>query len=251
MTAQLKPETTDAVLLCGGQGSRLGSLTRSTPKPLLPVGGRPFLFYLLLSLRGQGFRRFILATHYLSEKFEDFVASCDDFRSDTLVVQEKEPLGTGGALKNAAAHVQSFRFVAVNGDTFLSQPMAPVLDRHSLVKSCFTMVVVRADHVIGGSESKDGVEASSDGKISGLIPRGQSGEGWVNAGLYVVDKEMALSWPSGRYELETSLKTMMGSAESYAFYSEACLIDIGTPECYAKANRDPNLIKPIISEGLL
>ncbi len=113
------------------------------------------------------------------------------------------------------------------------------------------MVVVRADHVIGGSESKDGVEASSDGKISGLIPRGQSGEGWVNAGLYVVDKEMALSWPSGRYELETSLKTMMGSAESYAFYSEACLIDIGTPECYAKANRDPNLIKPIISEGLL
>ena len=245
MAIELNPGTTDTVVLCGGEGSRLGILTRSTPKPLLPVGERPFLLYLLLNLRRQGFRRFILATHYLSEKFYDFVASCGEFRNDMLLVSEEEPLGTGGALRHAAAHVRSSSFLALNGDSYISQPLKPVLNQHSRGERSLTMVVVRAENVIGGPESKDAVELGLDGKISGFAPRGRVSEGWVNAGVYVLDRAMALSWPSGRYNLESNLKSLLGPTEGKAFFSEARLIDIGTPECYAKANQDPTLMEPI------
>ena len=237
VVTELKPNTTDAVLLCGGKGSRLGFLTRSTPKPLLPIGGRPFLLRLLLHLRRQGFRRFILVTHYLSEKFHDFLASCDEFRGETLVISEEEPLGTGGALRNAAAHVHSSSFLALNGDSYVSQPLAPVLHEHGRGDRFFTMVVVRAEKILGGRDSKDAVILDPNGKVSGFVPRGRVSEGWVNAGVYVLDKAVVLSWPSGRYDLESNLGSLLGSMGVQAFHSEARLLDIGTPECYANADQ--------------
>lgn len=236
MGIELTPEAIDAVVLCGGKGKRLGPLTQRTPKPLLFVGGRPFLFHLLSSLRGQGFRRFILATHYLSEKFQDFLAAYALIFDNCTVVCEKEPLGTGGALRNAVMYVRSSFFIALNGDSYIPQPLAPVLDHHTQTENSFTMVAARAENVVGGVENKGAVRLGAGGAIVGVVPGGKS-EGWVNAGIYVLDRATVLSWPTGQYDLESHLMSLLGGRKGQVFCSDAQLLDIGTPECYAQADQ--------------
>lgn len=238
MVGKIKPEDTDAIILCGGRGSRLAPFTQSIPKPLLAVGQRPFLFYLLLSLRRQGFRRYILATHYLSEKFQDFLKSYTEFAADTMIIPEAEPLGTGGALRKAATFVQSPFFVALNGDSFVSQPLADVLSSHVQMENAFTMVAVRKENVAGGVEQKGGLAISEKGEIIELSPGGARQQ-WVNAGVYVLDRNLVLSWPTRAYDLETNLVRLLGPKRGYVFYSESRLLDIGTPECYLEANQMP------------
>lgn len=240
MTTELKPADTDAVVLCGGQGSRLGELTKSIPKPLLPLAGYPFLLHLLLGMRREGFSRLILTTHYLADRFQDFVATYARFFNDTIVVLEEKPLGTGGALKNAAAYVQSATFVALNGDSYISQPLVPVLGYHTRMGNAFTMVAAKAENVLGGVVNKGALNIGTHGKIIGFSHSDRD-PGWVNAGIYVLDRVMVLSWPSGPYSLESSLMSLLGPREGHVFRSEGRLVDIGTPECYAMANQDPGL----------
>lgn len=232
------PESTDVVLLCGGRGSRLAPLTQSLPKPLLPVGKRPFLFYLLGNLRRQGFCRFILATRHLSEKFRDFLEDYREFAPETVVVFEEEPLGTGGGLRHAAAFVRSPVFVVLNGDSFIPQPLLPVLSSHVRLRKSFTMIAARSENVVGGAENKGALEIGDDGQIIGLSP-GAKSQRWVNAGVYILDRDMVLSWPEGRYDLEANLMALLGQRRGQVFFSECRLLDIGTPECYAEANQAP------------
>ena len=240
MASELKPVATDAVILCGGKGSRLGGLTKDTPKPLLPIGEHPFLLHLLLGMKQEGFSRFILTTHYLAEKFHDFVSTYGDLRNDTVVVTEDKPLGTGGALRNAASYVRSATFIGLNGDSYVSQPLMPVLDFHARMGNCFTMVAVRADNVLGGTANKGLLHIGAHCKITGFSPSG-GGLGWVNAGIYVLNRAMVLSWPSGPYSVEESLMSLLGPTEGHVFCSEGRLLDIGTPECYARAKLEPGL----------
>src|SRR3989338_10696574 len=130
MSHKLLPQETDVVILCGGKGTRLGSLTKETPKPLLNIGEVPFLFHLLQRFQKEGFKRFILATYYLSEQFEDFACKYRKTFPNIKIIIEKIPMGTGGALRNAVANVESEDFVALNGDVFVTQKLQPVLDYH-------------------------------------------------------------------------------------------------------------------------
>lgn len=221
----------DVVILCGGRGSRLGSLTKATPKPLLDVGGSPFLLRLLRRFQQEGFSRFILAAHYLADQFQNFVQDHSKLFPNVEVVVEKEPLGTGGALKNAARYVRSENFVALNGDVFVTQPLTPVLKRHFEKKNVFTMVAVKTENVEGVVRNKGGLELGAEEEVLSFRGHSQINENWVNAGVYVVDKEKILSWPEGCYDLEKELASLLYPDQARAFRSEAKLLDIGTPEC--------------------
>ncbi len=240
MAAELKPATTDIVILCGGKGTRLGGLTKSTPKPLLPIGEHPFLFHLLRRMRREGFGRFILTTHYLAEKFQSFLSQYGELLRDTILVSEEEPLGTGGALRNATMYIQSETFVGMNGDSYISQPLLPVVEFHARMGASFTMVAARAENVLGGVDSKGALDIGAQDRIAGFSPGGRS-RGWVNAGIYVLDRAMVLSWPAGRYDLEGNLMALLGPVEGRVFCSEGRLLDIGTPECYARASEELSL----------
>ena len=240
MALELKPATTDVVVLCGGKGTRLGGLTKNTPKPLLPIGEHPFLFHLLCRMRKEGFGRFIITTHYLAEKFQAFLSKYSDFLRDTILVPEEEPLGTGGALRNAAMYIQSEAFIGMNGDSYISQPLVPVVESHARMGASFTMVAARAENVLGGAESKGALDIGMQNRIIGFSPSGRS-RGWINAGIYVLDRTMVSSWPSGRYDLEGNLMTLLGPAAGRVFCSEVRLLDIGTPQCYAKADEELSL----------
>lgn len=241
----LVPADTEVVILCGGRGTRLGALTDETPKPLLPVGERPFLLHLLLRLKQEGFRRFILAVHYRAEQFEAFRAASTDRFPNLEVIVEPEPLGTGGALRHAAETVHSATFLALNGDSWVSQPLAPVLGEHERFKRGCTMVGVAASQVEGGALKKGVWRLGPSGEILDFTTPEAVADGWVNAGVYVLERALVLSWPKGAYSLEENLATLLSGRSAGVFCSPARLLDIGMAETYAGAARAMESADPL------
>ena len=227
----------DLVVLCGGRGTRLGQLSATTPKPLLPVDGEPFLLRLLRRMKQQGCGHMVLGAHYLAEQFEAFARVHAREFPHLEVVVEPEPLGTGGALREAADSVRSSTFVAINGDSWLPQPLAPVCQEHVRSQRRFTAVVVRTSHVHGGAVDKGLWDLGPDGAVRGFATQGRATDGWVNAGCYVLDRAMVRSWPRGSYSLEANLPHLLKGERAGVFCSTAHLLDIGTPECYARAGQ--------------
>lgn len=230
-------EKTDVVILCGGRGTRLGSLTVHTPKPLLPVNGEPFLVRRLRALRAEGVRRVLLAVQYLAPQFHAFVRAYAGECPEMTVVEEPVPLGTGGALRYASAHIRSSIFIAMNGDSWGVKAMAPVLETHAARGARFTMVVVRAERVEGNARHKGMVMLGAEGDIRGLSTGDAAGPQWINAGVYVLDRQLVRGWPEGSYDLEARLSSLVAPRDGWAFVSEDPLLDIGTPDCYELANQ--------------
>lgn len=225
----------DAVILCGGLGTRLGALTRETPKPLLPINGRPFLLHLLKRLQKEGVRRFFLAARYLSEQFADFVKVAQrEFESVELII-EPEPLGTGGALRHAAEFVAGKYFWGINGDSFVAQSLAPVARFAEEQQSRFAMVAVKETHIFGGARDKGGLRFNDRRVLENFRGHASAGESWQNGGIYHVSRDAVLNWPAGQYDLEQKLQQLMGEEPVHVFCSEALLLDIGKPETLGQA----------------
>lgn len=231
----MRVEEVDVIVLCGGRGSRLGTLTARMPKPLLPIAGRPFLLGLLSRLQGEGFRRFILAAHYLAGRFAEFIAEHQKAFPEMQLVVEPEPLGTGGALRHAVQGVGSATFLALNGDTWLHQEMKPVLEDHQRQGSVFTALGVQAGNVDGGSAQKGVWQMDASRRITAFVPRETSSAGWINAGVYVIEREFALAWPAGSYSLEERFPVLLKGKRATLFPSDGRLLDIGTPTDYRRA----------------
>lgn len=245
----LTPAMTDLVVLCGGRGTRLGPLTAVTPKPLLPVGGHPFLLKLLLRMKHQGIGRVVLATHYLADQFHAFATAYRNMLPALTVVVEPEPLGTGGALRHVVERVQSSTFVAVNGDTWVTQPLEAVLREHAQTAREATAVVVKTSQVEGEAAHKGVWRVGPGQRVEGLTTPARAVDGWVNAGLYVFSRALICSWPRGRYNVEEHVSSLLSGRRAGVFYSAGCLLDIGTPQCYALANRTWERFDPVGRPG--
>ncbi len=221
----------EAIVLAGGFGTRLRSVVSEVPKPLAPVAGRPFLFYILESLQAAGVARVILAIGHRGEMIEQAV----DGRFVQLSIEfsrEECPLGTGGALWQALSKCQDERVFALNGDTYLaldyaafaaSQPKADIL------------VAVRpvADRSRYGSVKLDGA------RILGFEEKGAAGPGLVNSGNYLLRSDLRTRLPfNGAFSFEQEiLHGHVDGLSIEAFATEADFIDIGTPADFALAQR--------------
>ncbi len=231
----LNPSMTDVVILCGGRGTRLGTLTSDVPKPLLKIGGEPFLLRLIHRLQREGFGRIVLAAHYLPEKFEEFLSVYSMDLPFVELLVEPEPLGTGGALRHAADHVASDTLVALNGDTWVQQPLRPVLEEHAGRAREFTVVAVKAERVEGQALKKGVWRIGPLGEILNFETRETVQDGWVNAGCYVLDRKMLSFWPVGSYSLEANLSVLLRGRKTGAFLSSGRMLDIGLPATYQQA----------------
>ncbi|HEX3768644.1 MAG TPA: NTP transferase domain-containing protein, partial [Puia sp.] len=108
---------TEAIILAGGMGSRLQSVTGDVPKCLAPVGGRPFLSYLLENSKRQGIKKFIFALGYKTDQIEDFVKKTLA-EGSYIFSTEGEPLGTGGAIYKACSEAEGRNVIVLNADTY-------------------------------------------------------------------------------------------------------------------------------------
>jgi NDP-sugar pyrophosphorylase family protein len=223
-----------AVVLAGGLGTRVASLSQGMPKVLLPVGRRPFLAHLIGWLEANGVSEVVLLLGHQAAAVSRAAHEAAGHLRITESV-EQEPLGTGGALKLAEPGLDE-RFLMVNGDTFLDLDLESFERLHDVAVPdgvIATLALVR--HREAGE--KGAVKLSPDGQIVRFLEKGVSGPGLINAGVYAIEKEGLADIPPGRavsLERET-FPLWMARADGKGLQgviTDAYFVDIGLPNDY-------------------
>lgn len=229
----LKQTDVDVVILCGGKGTRLNEVVNDRPKPMAEINGRSFLDILIGYVSCFGFKRVILSVCYMADYIKDYYRN-KRFPCEILFSQENEPLGTGGAVKQAENSVQSNPFLVLNGDSFCPVDLSQFLDFHLKKNAFVSMVVTESEDV------KDfGTICLDDSqKIVRFEEKKGRGKSFINAGIYLFEKEVFSLIPSNvRYSLEHDLFPTLVDQKFYGYVTQEKLIDIGTPERYELAKR--------------
>jgi D-glycero-alpha-D-manno-heptose 1-phosphate guanylyltransferase len=223
-----------AIILAGGFGTRLRSVVSDVPKPLAPVGGRPFLAYLLDELQRQGMEKVVLATGYMGDTVRKVVGtSWSGMRVGYS--QEETALGTGGAIALASRQIDTDAYFVLNGDTHLRLDYAS-FDRH-VDKFPGAMLGLALAHVPDVSRY-GAVSVAADGRVAGFSEKGREGAGYINAGVYRLTRGVEAGYPPReQFSFESEvLLPMAGAGQVAAFVSTSGFIDIGVPEDYARAD---------------
>ena len=221
----------EVIMLVGGFGTRLQTVVPGVPKPLASVAGRPFLAWLLDAYAAAGMRRAILATGYRAEQVREFAgARWNDM--EIAYSHEEEPLGTGGAVRQASSLVSGDGVHLINGDTFLRY--SPV-DLEKACRDAGTMAGVALAEV--DEVSRYGAVEIVAGRVSLFSEKGGQGPGLINAGCYFLTVEALSCLPKrAAFSLETGFLHAQAEARQLtAFTATSGFIDIGVPEDYARA----------------
>ncbi len=234
-----------AVILCGGQGTRLGALTANTPKPLLPVAGAPFLDVLVEELGRHGFDRVLLLAGHLSQEIEAFVrTSAAAKRRGVQIDLSVEPMraGTGGAVRFAADRLDDV-FLLMNGDSWFDMNLRRLTAfAQARGENAMTLALRAMPDV-----SRYGAVALAGDKITGFREKAQGlGAGLVNGGVYVCRKAALLGAmqalaPSQTAALSLETDVMPALSARGALGGLICdgyFLDIGVPESYAAAQTE-------------
>ena len=220
----------EAIVLAGGFGTRLSSMVSDVPKPMAPIGTRPFLEIILRQLSVNGFQRVVLSVGYLSEVIVRYFGSA--YEGMELVYEvEDEPLGTGGAVLAGMKHCRSDHVFVFNGDTYLVLDIADVEAKWQCYREPLIVALTVEDTARYGRLLVD------DGLVKGFMEKGVSGPGLINAGCYVLP--VGLLDNSGLrlpFSLEVDyLEQAVRQRPFHVFATEGMFIDIGIPDDYLLA----------------
>jgi mannose-1-phosphate guanylyltransferase len=218
-----------AVVLVGGEGTRLRPLTFTTPKPMLPIANRPFLEHQIAHLRAHGIDRVVLACGYRPDAIRAH------FGDELDYVVEPEPLGTGGAIAHAARAL-SETFVVANGDVLTDLDLSALVRFHRDREARMTLAL----HPVDDPSRYGVVVTAADGAVTAFVEKPAPGTApavTINAGTYVVEPGVLDLIPDGRaVSVEYDVFPLLVGAGLYAHGSDGYWRDIGTPESYLAAN---------------
>ena len=225
-----------AVILAGGQGTRLGALTHRVPKPMLPVAGRPFLDYLLWNLSRHGVGEILLSCGYLGEQIADYYRGKRWGKSSIRCLIEPEPLGTGGALRFLLPELDA-RFFLLNGDSLFDinygdLPLFPHVS--SMIPA------VMALRYVPNASRYGRVEMTAAGEVTHFLEKDpQPHPGLINAGVYWMDRRLVERLPEGISSVERDLfPALVNEGNLFAKRYEGYFMDIGVPDDYQQAGHD-------------
>jgi mannose-1-phosphate guanylyltransferase len=231
----------DAVLLVGGQGTRLRPLTATTPKPMLPAAGVPFLTHLLVRARDAGVDHAILSTSYKAEVFEEHFGDGEMLGLRISYVIEAEPLGTGGGIRNVAHLLAGDDFLVFNGDVLSGLDLRGLVDRH---------VTGAADVTLHLTEVPDPrafglVPLDANGRVTAFLEKPERPEqivtNRINAGCYVFAQSALEAIPTGRpvsVERETFPVLLESGAKLLGHVDSTYWLDLGTPAAFITGSVD-------------
>ena len=219
------------LILSGGLGTRLRSVINNQPKPMALISGRPFLEYLILQLRKQGLTDIVLCIGYLGEQVKRYFGDGGRWGIHISYSHEKEPLGTGGAVKLAETLVREENFLVMNGDSFLDVDLKQLVNYHLKNKALATMALVEVE-----DPARYGtVEIDENGEIESFVEKGRSSSSkLINGGVYVFNREIFDYIPEGKVSLEKEVFPKLIGKGFYGMPIKGSFIDIGIPEDYRK-----------------
>jgi D-glycero-alpha-D-manno-heptose 1-phosphate guanylyltransferase len=223
-----------AIVLAGGLGTRLAAVSGGMCKPLVEVGGRPFVEYVLDELVSWRIRHLTIAASYRWEDMYRWLGS--EYRGYPVHWSiEREPLGTGGGMRQAFEQSRAQEALVVNADTFFDVDFDAMLRLHRQTDAAITLAL-RSVHDVG---RYGGVTLDADGRICRFEEKGRHGPGLINGGTYFVDTRVWDSAPAGRFSFESDvLQARVRDLPMFGFHSEGYFIDIGIPEDLERARRD-------------
>lgn len=225
-----------AFILAGGLGTRLRPVVSSVPKPLAPLGGKAFLEYQLHWLKNNGLREIVFCTGYLGEMIETHFGNGAAHGLRLYYSREESPLGTGGALKNAAPYVDG-TFLAVNGDTLINLELSALISFHRQKGGLATLVLAPA--VYPGAYGR--IITDREARVVAL--QGKTGTGDarepVNAGVYLLEPGILNYIPAARkVSLEEEVFPHLAEKRAlFVLVVNTGFLDIGTPETYRLAQQ--------------
>lgn len=227
------------LILVGGEGKRLSKISKGIPKPLVEINGVPFLTYLIRYLSSFGLKRIILCAGYRSEYIKEYIAAHTDGDFSICISDERQALGTAGAIKNAEGLIQSQSFLVINGDTFLEMNYKDFIDSFYNNRAIASIALTRVDN----SKAFGSVAIDSNCRIIDYKEKQEiSGHGnLVSAGVYMFRREVLNSMPQDTYlSLEYNVMPLLlekFDSRVYGYYCSSVFIDIGTPEKFKRAGQ--------------
>ena len=235
-------EPLEAILLVGGQGTRLRPLTLSAPKPLLPTAGVPFLAHLLARAAVGGVTHVVLATCYKSEMFVAAFGDGSDFGLSIDYVTEDQPLDTAGGIRNAASSLRGTGpadpIVVLNSDILSGHDLRAQVDLHVKTDAAVTLHLVEVE-----DPSRFGVvPTDSSGRVTAFLEKAPNPvTNKINAGCYVFRRDVIGQIPAGR-RVSVERETFPGLIESgqlvMGYAESAYWLDVGTPETFVRGSCD-------------
>ena len=226
-----------ALVLAGGEGTRLRPLTLTVPKPVMPLAGRPFLTFMLDWLARHGVDDVILSCGFLADGVQRVLG--DSHGGLRLrYVNEPEPLGTAGPLALAADQGGlDERLLVLNGDVLTDMDLSAQAGAHERTGALATLALIAVED----TSSYGVVPTGPGGEVEAFLEKssGPAPTNRVNAGAYVVERELVERIPRGRaVSFEREVFPQLVGKGLYGFAAEGYWIDIGAPERYLEATRD-------------
>jgi D-glycero-alpha-D-manno-heptose 1-phosphate guanylyltransferase len=224
-----------AVLLAGGRGTRLESVSGGLPKPLMEVGGRPFIEHVLESLVDSGCGRVVIAASYKWELLRDHLGS--NYKGCALDWSiESKPLGTGGAIRQAFKTFDLAAAFVLNADTLFRVNLDDMEARHRAWGAAVTVALREVPDVARFGE----VVIDDERRIVSFSEKGRRGPGLINGGVYFVDGRVWLDGDCSEiFSFERDyLQQRSKTAALYGYKSDGYFIDIGVPDDLDRARHD-------------
>ncbi|MET0740859.1 MAG: NDP-sugar synthase [Candidatus Nanopelagicales bacterium] len=231
----------EAILLVGGMGTRLRPLTVNTPKPMLPVAGVPFIAHQLAQARAAGVTHVVLATSYRAEVFEAWLGHGDRLGLEVDYVTEEEPLGTGGAIRNASSGLRADADEPVlifNGDVLSGHDIGAQLRLHAEHGADVTLYLTE----VADARAFGCVPLDDHGRVTAFLEKmPEPVTNRINAGCYVFRRSVIDRIPEGKVvsvERETFPGLLADGAPVMGYVDTAYWLDLGTPEAFVQGSRD-------------
>lgn len=209
------------VLMAGGLGSRLGELTKDTPKPMLHVGGKPVLERIIENFTRVGFKKFFISVNYKAEIIENYFKDGSEFNCEITYLREKKRLGTAGSLSLLPDDI-SGPFIVTNGDLLTLVDYRTLMSFHKGHNSKITMCTRLFEMQV-----PYGVVNIKDGVVDHMVEK-PTHSFHVNAGVYVLDSSIIKNIKSDEYlDMPTFIESKMSEYEAHCFPMVEKWIDIG------------------------
>ena len=226
-----------ALILAGGEGTRLRPLTSSVPKPVVPLVDRPFIVYMLDWLKQHGVDRVVMSCGHLAHGVRNVLGDGSALGLDIRYVEEPRPLGTGGAVKYAEELLDE-RFLLLNGDVLTDFDLTAQIAEHERTGARATLALTPVEdptnyglvRLRGGGQVSEFVEKPSADMVDSAN---------VSAGVYVVEREILDGLERGKpASIERDVFPQLVSAGLHGYVAQGYWLDIGTPERYLQATFD-------------